>query len=178
MQLTLDPRRLVFVDETGTNTQMTRLRGRCAKGKRLVDYAPHGHWKTTTFVAGLRNDAITAPLVVDRPMNGAIFQAWLEQQLAPTLTEGDVVIMDNLPAHKVAGVRTIIEKAGAKLLYLPPYSPDLNPSEMMFAKLKALLRKAKERTVDELWDRIGVLLDAFTPEECANYLAHDGYASG
>ena len=177
MQPTLDPKRLVFVDETGTNTQMTRLRGRSAKGKRLVDYAPHGHWKTTTFVAGLRNDAITAPLVVDRPMNGAIFQAWLEQQLAPTLTEGDVVIMDNLSAHKVAGVRAIIEKAGAKLQYLPPYSPDLNPIEMMFAKLKALLRKAKERTVDKLWDRIGVLLDEFTPNECANFLAHDGYAS-
>jgi transposase len=177
MQPTLDPKRLVFVDETGTNTQMTRLRGRCAKGKRLVDYAPRGHWKTTTFVAGLRNDAITAPLVVDRPMNGAIFQAWLEQQLAPTLSEGDVVIMDNLPAHKVAGVRAIIEKTGAKLLYLPPYSPDLNPIEMMFAKLKALLRKAKERTVEELWNRIGVLLDAFTSEECANYLVHDGYAS-
>ena len=178
MQPTLDPKRLVFVDETSTNTQMTRLRGRCAKGKRLVDYAPHGHWKTTTFVAGPRNDAITAPLVVDRPMNGAIFQAWLEQQFAPTLTKGDVVVMDNLPAHKVAGVRAIIEKTGAKLLYLPPYSPDLNPIEMMFAKLKALLRKAKERTVDDLWDRIGVLLAAFKPEECANYLTHDGYASG
>ena len=176
-QPTLDPDRLVFVDETGTNTQMTRLRGRCAKGKRLVDYAPHGHWKTTTFVAGLRNDAITAPLVVDRPMNGVIFLAWLEQNLAPTLAEGDTVIMDNLPAHKVAGVRAIIEKTGAKLLYLPPYSPDFNPIEMMFAKLKALLRKAKERTVDKLWDRIGVVLDEFTPQECANYLAHDGYAS-
>lgn len=178
MQPTLEPGRLVFIDETGTNTQMTRLRGRCAKGQRLVDYAPHGHWKTTTFVAGLRNDAIVAPLVVDRPMNGAIFQAWLEQQLAPTLAEGDIVIMDNLPAHKVAGVRVIIEKAGAKLLYLPPYSPDLNPIEMMFAKLKALLRKAKERTIADLWDRIGALLDEFAPSECANYLAHDGYASG
>ncbi len=130
-QLALDPDKLVFVDETGTNTQMTRTRGRCQKGKRLVDYAPHGHWKTTTFVAGLRNDAITAPLVVDRPMNGVIFQAWLEQNLAPTLTEGDIVVMDNLPAHKVAGVRTIIESTGARLLYLPPYSPDLNPIEMM-----------------------------------------------
>jgi len=156
---------------------MTRLRGRCAKGKRLVDYAPHGHWKTTTFVAGLRSDAITAPLVVDRPMNGVIFLAWPEQQLSPTLAEGDVVIMDNLPAHKVAGVRAAIEKAGARSLYLPPYSPDLNPIEMMFAKLKALLRKAKERTVDKLWDRIGAVLDEFTPKECANYLAHDEYAS-
>ncbi len=176
-QLALDPDKLVFVDETGTNTQMTRTRGRCQKGKRLVDYAPHGHWKTTTFVAGLRNDAITAPLVVDRPMNGVIFQAWLEQNLAPTLTEGDIVVMDNLPAHKVAGVRTIIESTGARLLYLPPYSPDLNPIEMMFAKLKALLRKAKERTVDKLWDRIGAILDEFSPPECSNYFRHDGYGS-
>ena len=176
-QPTLDPDRLVFVDETGTNTQMTRTRGRCQKGKRLVDYAPHGHWKTTTFVAGLRNNAITAPLVVDRPMNGVIFQAWLEQRLAPTLGEGDIVIMDNLPAHKVAGVRAIIEKTGARLLYLPPYSPDLNPIEMMFAKLKALLRKAKERTVDKLWDRIGIILDEFSPPECSNYFRHDGYGS-
>jgi transposase len=156
---------------------MTRLRGRCAKGKRLIDYTPHGHWKTTTFVAGLRNGAITAPLVVDCPMNGVIFRAWLEQYLAPTLAKGDTVIMDNLPAHKVAGVRAIIEKTGAKLLYLPPYSPDLNPIEMMFAKLKALLRKAKERTIDKLWDRIGLILDEFTPLECANYLTHAGYAS-
>ena len=123
MQPTLDPKRLVFVDETGTNTRMTRLRGRCAKGKRLVDYAPHGHWKTTTFVAGLRSDAITTPLVVDRPMNGAIFQAWLEQQLSPTLTEGDVIIMDNLPAHKVADVRAIIEKAGANCFTCRPIRP-------------------------------------------------------
>lgn len=176
-QPALDPAKLVFIDETGTNTQMTRLRGRCAKGKRLIDYAPHGHWKTTTFVAGLRNASITAPLVVDRAMNGAIFCAWLEQHLAPTLAEGDIVVMDNLPAHKVAGVSEVIEKAGAKLLYLPPYSPDLNPIEMMFAKLKALLRKAKERTVGGLWDRIGVVLNEFPPQECANYLTHDGYAS-
>jgi len=176
-QSTLDQGRLVFIDETSTNTQMTRLRGRCAKGKRLVDHTPHGHWKTTTFVAGLRNDAIVAPLVVDRPMNGAIFQAWLEQGLVPTLAEGDTVIMDNLPAHKVASVRSIIENAGARLLYLPPYSPDLNPIEMMFAKLKALLRKAKERTVDKLWNRIGIVLNEFKPQECANYLAHSGYAS-
>jgi transposase len=110
-------------------------------------------------------------------MNGVIFQAWLEQNLAPTLTEGDIVVMDNLPAHKVAGVRTIIERTGARLLYLPPYSPDLNPIEMVFAKLKALLRKAKERTVDKLWDRIGVILDEFRPPECSNYFRHDGYGS-
>lgn len=157
---------------------MTRLRGRCAKGARLIDRVPHGHWKTTTFVAGLRNDAIVAPLVLDCPMNGVIFTAWLEQSLVPTLGRGDTVIMDNLPAHKVAGVREIIEKAGARLLYLPPYSPDFNPIEMMFAKLKALLRKAKERTIDALWDRIGTVLSEFTPQECANYLRHDGYGSG
>ena len=184
-QPTLDPAKLVFVDETGTNTQMTRLRGRCAKGARLVDRVPHGHWKTTTFVAGMRSDAITAPLVVDRPMNGAIFTAWLEQSLAPTLNAGDTVItaaalavgMDNLPAHKIAAVREIIEAAGARLLYLPPYSPDLNPIEMMFAKLKALLRKFKERTVDALWDRIGTVLGEFSPQECSNYLSHSGYGS-
>ena len=157
---------------------MTRLRGRCAKGARLVDRVPHGHWKTTTFVAGMRNDAITAPLVVDRPMNGAIFTAWLEQSLAPTLSEGDTVIMDNLPAHKVSRVREIVEAAGARLLYLPPYSPDLNPIEMMFAKLKTLLRKFKERTIDQLWDRIGIVLDEFSPTECSNYFRHDGYGAG
>jgi transposase len=171
----LDPDKLVFIDETGTSTQMTRLRGRCKKGERLIDYTPHGHWKITTVVAGLRNDAIIAPLVLDCPMNGEIFTAWLEQHLAPTLRPGDTVIMDNLPAHKVAGVREIIEKAGTRLLYLPPYSPDLNPIEMMFAKLKALLRKYKERSRDALWDRIGMILSRFSPQECANYLKHDGY---
>jgi transposase len=176
-QPALDPSRLVFVDETGTNTQMTRSRGRCARGTRLVDRVPHGHWKTTTFVAGMRSNAITAPLVVDRPMNGAIFTAWLEQCLAPTLSEGDTVIMDNLPAHKIARVREIIEAKGASLLYLPPYSPDLNPIEMMFAKLKALLRKFGERTIDALWDRIGIVLDKFTPQECSNYFRHDGYGA-
>ena len=171
----LDPDKLVFIDETGTNTQMARLRGRCEIGRRLIDYVPHGHWKTTTFVAGLRNDSITAPLVIDRPMNGAIFTAWLEQSLAPTLAYGDTVIMDNLPAHKVSRVRAIIESVGARLLYLPPYSPDLNPIEMMFAKLKALLRKAAERTIDNLWERIGKILDEFSPQECSNYLKHVGY---
>ena len=144
----------------------------------MIDRAPHGYWKTTTFVAGMRNDAITAPLVVDRPMNGAIFTAWLEQSLVPTLNEGDTVIMDNLPAHKIAAVRKIIEKAGARLLYLPPCSPDLNPIEMMFAKLKVLLRKFKERTIEQLWDRIGAVLNEFTPQECSNYFRHDGYDAG
>jgi transposase len=157
---------------------MTRPRGRCEIGHRLVAHVPHGHWKTTTFVAGLRNGSITAPLVWDRPMDGETFVAWIDQFLAPTLTPGDTVIMDNLPAHKVAGVRPLIEAAGAKLLYLPPYSPDLNPIEMMFAKLKALLRKAAERTIDNLWNRIGEILKEFSPGECANYLRHIGYGSG
>ena len=155
---------------------MTRLRGRCKLSERLIGRAPHGHWKTTTFVAGLRNDAITAPYVFDRPMNGEIFLAWLEQELIPTLAKGDIVVMDNLPAHKIASVRPLIEAAGAVLLYLPPYSPDLNPIEMAFAKIKALLRKAAERTIDALWDKIGEILSAFSPQECANYFRHAGYA--
>ena len=176
-QPALDPARLVFIDETGTSTNMARLRGRCRRGERLVGRVPHGHWKITTFVAGLRCDAVTAPFVIDRPMNGLIFRTYLEHCLIPTLTPGDIVIMDNLPAHKVAGVRETIEAVGARLVYLPPYSPDFNPIEQFFAKLKALLRKAAERSVDALWDRIGQLLDAFSPEECGNYLRHAGYAS-
>ena len=176
-QPALDPARLVFIDETGTSTNMARLRGRCRRGERLVGRVPHGHWKITTFVAGLRCDAVTAPFVIDRPMNGLIFRTYLEHCLIPTLTPGDIVIMDNLPAHKVAGVRETIEAVGARLVYLPPYSPDFNPIEQFFAKLKALLRKAAERSVDALWDRIGQLLDAFSPEECRNYLRHAGYAS-
>ena len=175
-QPALDPARLVFIDETGTSTNMARLRGRCRRGERLVGRVPHGHWKITTFVAGLRCDAVTAPFVIDRPMNGAIFRAYLKHCLIPTLVPGDIVIMDNLPAHKVAGVRDAIEAAGARLAYLPPYSPDFNPIEQFFAKLKALLRKAAERSIEALWDRIGQLLDHFSPEECANYLRHAGYA--
>jgi transposase len=176
-QPSLDPARLVFIDETGTSTNMTRLRGRARRGARLVGRVPHGHWKITTFVAGLRCDAVTAPFVIDRPMNGPIFRTYLERCLIPTLTPGDIVIMDNLSSHKVAGVREAIEAAGARLVYLPPYSPDLNPIERLFAKLKALLRKAAERSIDALWATIGKLLDAFSPQECANYLRHSGYAS-
>jgi transposase len=172
----LDPGKLVFVDETGTTTNMVRLRGRCRRGKRLVAYVPHGHWKTTTFVAALRKDAVTAPFVVDEPMNGEIFLAYLEQCLVPTLSPGDVVIMDNLAAHKVAGVRELIEAKGARLVYLPPYSPDFNPIEQLFAKLKALLRKAAERSIPALWDRIGEILETIASDECSNYLRHAGYA--
>jgi transposase len=141
----------------------------------LVASVPHGHWKTSTFVAGLRTTGFTAPLVIDGAMNGSIFLAYVEQMLAPTLSAGDFVIMDNLPSHKVAGVRDVIEARGAKLIYLPPYSPDLNPIEQAFAKLKALLRKIAARTVTTLWDALGDLLDRFTPQECANYLANAGY---
>ena len=171
----MDASRFVFLDETGTATNMTRRYGRCAKGQRLVAKAPWGHWKTTTFVAGLRSRGLIAPLVLDGPMTGEVFRAYVEQMLAPALEPGDVVVMDNLPAHKVAGVREAIQAAQASLLYLPSYSPDLNPIEQLFAKLKALLRKAAERTKDALWGTIGTLLEAFTPEECANYLANCGY---
>jgi transposase len=173
----LDPDRLVFIDETGTSTKMARLRGRAPRGERLIGKIPHGHWKTTTFVAALRSTALTAPCVIDGPMNGNCFLAYVEQVLAPTLMPGDVVVLDNLSAHKVPGIREAIEATGAKLLYLPPYSPDFNPIEQLFAKLKALLRKAAERSLDNLWNRITCLLDAFQPDECANYFRNSGYAS-
>jgi len=176
-QAKLDPERLVFIDETGTATNMARLRGRAPRGARLVGKVPQGHWKTTTFVAGLRSSALTAPCVIDGPMNGSAFLAYIEQILAPSLKLGDLVVMDNLSAHKVPGVREAIEAAGARLFYLPPYSPDFNPIEQLFAKLKALLRKAAERSVEGLWNRIAALLNAFPPEECANYFRNAGYAS-
>jgi len=176
-QQQLDPKRLVFLDETGTATNMARQRGRCRRGARLIGRVPHGHWKTTTLVAGLRVNGVTAPFVIDRAMNGRIFRTYIERCLVPTLAPGDVVIMDNLRAHKVAGVRRAIEAAGATLLYLPPYSPDLNPIEQFFAKLKALLRKAAERTVEGLWAAIGRFLAALPADECSRYLAHAGYRS-
>jgi transposase len=154
---------------------MTRQYGRAPRGQRLVASVPHGHWKTSTFAAGLRATGLTAPLVVDGAMNGDVFRAYVEQVLAPTLLPGDIVILDNLSSHKVAGVREAIEARGASLSYLPPYSPDLNPIEQAFAKLKALLRKTAARTVAALWDAIGDLLNCFTPQECANYLANAGY---
>jgi transposase len=149
----LDPEKLVFIDETWTTTNMTRKNGRAPKGERLRAGVPHGHWKTTTFVAGLRLTKMTAPMVLDGPINGRWFQAYVDQVLVPTLSEGDIVVMDNLGSHKGAGVRKAIEAAGATLLYLPPYSPDFNPIEQAFSKLKALLRKAAERTVDALWEQ-------------------------
>jgi transposase len=165
----------VFIDETWATTNMARRHGRARRGRRLVAAVPHGHWKTSTFIAALRHDRITAPCVFDGAINGARFRAYVEQALAPTLAPGDIVIMDNLGAHKVAGVREAIQARGACVLYLPPYSPDLNPIEQAFAKLKALLRTAAKRTVAALWRAIGRALDAFTPAECAHYLAHAGY---
>jgi transposase len=154
---------------------MARTRGRAPKGERLRAGVPHGHWKTTTFVAGLRLTGMVAPLVLDGPINGIAFQAYVDQILVPTLAPSDIVIMDNLGSHKGAGVRAAIEAAGAKLLYLPPYSPDFNPIEKAFSKLKAHLRKAAERTVDGLWNMIGALLPAFTPKQCANFFVAAGY---
>ena len=173
----LDPKRLVFIDETWAKTNMTRTHGRCLRGQRLRARVPHGKWRTLTFIAALRHDRIDAPCVIDGPINGLSFLAWVEQFLVPTLSPGDIVIMDNLGSHKSQAVRRAIRAAGAKLLFLPPYSPDLNPIEQVFAKLKTLLRKANARSVETVWRRIGSLLDAFSPAECANYITNSGYAS-
>ena len=171
----LDPEKLIFIDETGASTKMARLRGRAKRGERCRAAVPHGHWKTTTFTAGLRLASLDAPMLLDGPMDGDAFRAYVTQVLAPELTPGDIVVMDNLPAHKVTGVRHAIEQAGATLLYLPPYSPDFNPIEMAFSKLKATLRQAAARTVDDLWDAVAQSLDEFTPTECRNYFAAAGY---
>jgi len=154
---------------------MTRLYGRAPKGRRLLARAPFGHWKTTTFVAALRNNGLGAPMVLDGPMTGQAFLAYVEQVLIPTLKPDDIVVMDNLPAHKVAPVRTAIATAGAQFFLLPPYSPDMNPIEMALSKINTLLRQAGERTRDGLWRRIGTLLDQFTAAECANYFRAAGY---
>ena len=173
----LDPARLVFIDETWAKTNMTRLRGWAPCGHKLLAKVPQGHWRTLTFLAALRCDRIEAPCVIDGPINGESFLAYVEQVLVPTLRLGDIVIIDNLGSHKGKAVRRAIRAAGARLFFLPPYSPDLNPIEQVFAKLKTLLRKAAERTVEATWRRIGALLDAFSPQECANYLRNAGYAS-
>ena len=168
-------RRLVFLDETWTKTNMTRLYGRSLRGTRLVGSAPHGHWNTTTFLAGLRHDKIVAPLMLDGPINGEAFLAWTEQFLAPELRPGDIVVADRLGSHKGVAARQAIEARGAELMLLPSYSHDLNPIEQVFAKLKALLRKAAPRTRDALWRTIGEKLSMFTPAECQNYLRNCGY---
>lgn len=171
----LDPKRLVFIDETGTSTKMARLRGRSPRGERCRAAIPHGHWKTTTFVGALRLSGMTAPMTLDSAMHGAAFLAYVEQVLGPTLRRGDIVVMDNLPAHKPMTVRRAIEKTGAELRFLPPYSPDFNPIEMAFAKLKALLKKAAARTLTDLWAAIADAIDAITPAECTNYFTATGY---
>ncbi len=171
----LEPERLVFIDETGASTKMARRYGRSRRGERCRAPIPHGHWKTTTFVGALRLEGMTAPMVLDGAMHGAAFLAYVEQMLVPTLTPGDIVIMDNLPAHKPTAVRHAIEATGAELRFLPPYSPDFNPIEMAFAKFKAFLKRAAARTVDNLWDAIAYAVDIFTPTECRNYFAAAAY---
>jgi transposase len=176
-QLDLDPAKLVFIDETWASTKMGRSHGRALRGERLRMSVPHGHWKTTTFIAGLRLSGMVAPMVIDGPINREAFEAYVQQILVPELKPGDIVIMDNLGSHKSQVVRNLIEAAGAELLFLPPYSPDFNPIEKAFSKLKALLRKAAERTVEGLWATIGKSVDAFHPNECTNYFTAAGYGA-
>lgn len=177
LQGNVEAKRLVFIDETWTKTNMTRLHGRCAKGQRLVAHVPHGHWKTMTFVAGLRCGGIVAPCVFDGPVNAVCFLAWVVQFLVPTLQTGDIVVMDNLSSHKGAAVRSALRAVGAKLFFLPPYSPDLNPIEQAFSQLKTLLRKENARTQAQTTDCIGKLLKQVTPTASANYLRKAGYAT-
>lgn len=174
-QQQIDPATLVFIDETWAKTNMTRRYGRSRLGTRLTEKTPCGRWETTTFLGALRNEGFIAPLTVEKPINGPLFLAWVEQHLAPVLKPGDIVVMDNLSSHKVTGIREAIEAAGAELRYLPPYSPDLNPIELAFSKFKKLLRDGAERTVDKLWSLCGRVLDQFTEAECGNYFRHCGY---
>lgn len=173
----LDPQRLVFIDETWAKDNMGRLRGRARRGQRLTGKVPLARWDTTTFVGALRLSGMTAPFVLQGAINGDWFLAYVEQVLCPTLSKGDLVVIDNLGSHKSSKIRDAIEAKGASLLFLPPYSPDLNPIEMAFSKLKAMLRKAAERSTDALWSRIGQLIERFTPDECANYFTAAGYGA-
>jgi len=173
----IDPARLVFIDETWAKTNMTRTHGWAPRGERLVAKIPHGHWNTTTFLAALRHDRIDAPCLFDGPINGELFLAYVEQVLLPTLKSGDIVILDNLGSHKGKAIRQVIRAVGAKLIFLPKYSPDLNPIEQAFAKVKTLLRKAQARTFEAISTAIARSLDRFTPQECANYFENAGYAS-
>jgi transposase len=170
-------RKLVFLDETGLNTKMSRLYGRSPRGERCIASVPHGHWQSSTFIAALRHDRLTAPWLLDGPMDGASFLEYIKQVLAPELTPGDLVICDNLSSHKVAGVKEAIQSCGAELLYLPPYSPDLNPIEMVFSKLKAILRQKAERSFEGLISSTALAIDAFLPSECLNFFRHANYAS-
>jgi len=171
------PSRLVFIDETWVKTNMAPLRGWGPKANRLKAYAPYGHWKTLTFIAALRHDRIDAPWVIDGPINGELFQLYIEKVLAPTLSPGDVVVLDNLGSHKGKAARAAVRARGAHLIFLPPYSPDLNPIEQVFAKLKHMMRNAQARSVEDTWRKVGHLLDLFSPQECANYLRNSGYGS-
>ncbi len=173
----MEVEKLVFIDETWISTSMTRRYGRAPRGQRCLDSAPHGHWETTTFVGALRRRRLTAPMVTDGPMDGETFLAYVHQFLCPTLQSGDTVILDNLSSHKVTGVAKAITASGATLLYLPPYSPDLNPIEKFFSKLKALLRKAAQRNIDTLWKEIGELLNTVSSSECTNYFISCGYVN-
>jgi len=166
---------LVFVDETGTTTSMIRTYGWGQKGKPILAKAPHGHWMTSTFVAGLQCDGILAPMLIDQPMTGDIFCQWLTEHLIPEMAPGKIVVVDNLPAHKVVGVRQCLEDAGMGLLYLPAYSPDYNPIEQVFAKIKKYLRRVAPRSFDAICDALKEILEKFKPPECANYLRHSGY---
>jgi|TARA_B100001964_G_C14112211_1_gene544378 transposase len=173
----LDAARLVFIDETWIRTNMAPQRGWGARGKRLYGYAPHGRWRTLTFLGALRHDSLVAPCVFDGPINGACFRAYVEQLLLPTLRPGDIVILDNLGSHKSKAVRNAIREAGAKLWFLPKYSPDLNPIEQAFAKIKHWMRMAQRRTIEDTWRHVGHLVGTFKPDECANFLANAGYGS-
>ncbi|WP_165422643.1 IS630 family transposase [Rhizobium ruizarguesonis] len=173
----IEAHRLVFLDETWIKTNMAPLRGWAPRGQRLAASVPHGHWKTLTFIAALRSDRIDAPWVIDGPINGELFNVYVRKILVPTLAKGDVVILDNLGSHKGQAIRRAIRAAGAHLIFLPPYSPDLNPIEQVFAKLKHLIRKAEPRSVETTWRTAGHMLDAFAPDECANYLRNSGYAA-
>jgi transposase len=177
LQPLLAAKRLIFIDETGVTTNMVRRYGRAPRGQRVKGYAPNGHWKVTTFVAGLAPEGIVAPFVIGEPMNRIIFTEYVRHFLAPELGSGDVVILDNLSSHKGQDVAALIEERGAALLFLPAYSPDLNPIEMAFAKLKTLLRAAAERSKENLWNRIAEIIDTFLPEECQNYIRHAGYTA-
>ena len=175
LQPKLNPAKLVFLDETWTTTNMARQRGRSSRGKRLLAAVPHGHWRTSTFLAGLRIDRMVAPLVLDGAINGDVFLAYVQQFLAPTLAAGDIVIADNLASHKVSGVREAIEACGASLWFLPPYSPDLNPIEQAFAKLKQFVRSAAPRTRETLWNTLGSAVGRFSAKQCQNFFTHAGY---
>lgn len=174
---TIDPAHLVFLDESGVTTNLIRRDGRSLRGHRVTDHTPHGHWQTSTFIAALRVTGLTAPGVLDGPMDGESFLAYVEQILVPTLTPGDIVVADNLAAHHVEGIGEAIAAAGATLWYLPPYSPDFNPIELCFAKLKAILRAARCRSIDTLWPLLGACLSRFTPDECRAYFRHCGYTA-